>query len=340
MPGVDPGGHVRIGGQRDRSPQRHEHVAAVRGHRQEIRRRIHRQLVDELNPVDHLVGARVHHPEEVAPPVGNPEEAVLPRDRRAVRVGVLLVALVEDHRRRRRVRRLRGRRELRQREDVEVGLIEIGGRAAARVDVHLAQRLGAETAVAVDERLVVLGDDLHRRRLAVHHEEAAAAQRDEREAAGGFGDRADRRVVRPESRRLAGQPGRRRAVGQIDPRRRVEPEVVLFVVGQDPLEQLAVLVGDRHVGAVGRRRRHVRLADAADARRRADALDRLARIRLDEEHVPGRHERDDDVRLGGIDGDHVRPHGGRARSAPGTASSPRRPDRSARPSGAGSSGAD
>ena len=89
-------------------------------------------------------------------------------------------------------------------------------------------------------------------------------------------------------------------------------EVVLLVVGEDPLEQLAVLVGDRDVGAVGRGRRHVRLADAADARRRADALDRLARIRLDEEHVPGRHERDDDVRLRGIDGDHVRPHGRRA----------------------------
>ena len=300
-------GHVGIGSERHRAAERHEDVAAVRRDRQQVGRRIDRQLVDQLDAVDDLIGTRVHDPEEVAATIGNPQESILPGERGAMRVGVLLIALVEDDGRCRRIRRAGSRRQLRQGEDVEVGLIQVRRRPTAGVDVHLSERFGAKASISVDEGLIVLGNDLHRRDLAVDDEQAAATERHEGELAGGIGDRANRRVVGAKLGRLALQAARRDAVGQVDHRRRVELKFILVVVGADALEELAVLIRDGDVGAIRRRRGHMGLSNTGDAGSRPNALDRLTRLGVDEEHVPGRDERHDDVRLQGVDRNHVRP---------------------------------
>ena len=101
-------------------------------------------------------------------------------------------------------------------------------------------------------------------------------------------------------------------VCQVDACRGVQHERVGRVVGVDPLEEFAVLVGDRDVSLVGRGNRKMHLTRAARADRRTYALHGLSRFGIDEQHVPRRDERDDCVSLGRVDGDHVRPHGVRA----------------------------
>ena len=77
-------------------------------------------------------------------------------------------------------------------------------------------------------------------------------------------------------------------------------ESVGRVVGADPLDQLAVLVRHYHVGAVGRRHGHVRLAGTAGPGSRPEAGHRLPGGAVHEQHVPGGHEGDDGVGLRGF----------------------------------------
>jgi hypothetical protein len=114
-------------------------------------------------------------------------------------------------------------------------------------------------------------------------------------------------VVRPERRILAERAARRRPARQVERGRRLEHERVRRVVGGDPLEQLAVLVRHDDVRLVGRRHRCVRLDADVHAR------ERRSRLRVEEEHVPGRDERENPVCLARVEEKHVGPHGRRAR---------------------------
>ena len=155
---------------------------------------------------------------------------------------------------------------------------------------------------------VVLGDDPHRRGLAVDDEETAAAQGDEAELARALDHGTDRCVVRAQHRVLAGGPVRRCAVGEVNTRRDIEHERVRRVVGVDPLEELPVLVGDGNVRLVRRGDREVHLASATVSDRCADAVDRRPACRVEEDDMPRGDERDDRVRLGSVDRQHVRSH--------------------------------
>ena len=187
------------------------------------------------------------------------------------------------------------------------------GQAGPAVHVHLVLHLHLPAAVVVDVGAVVLRHDPHGRGVVVDHEHAAATQRDEGEAAVAGGARTDRRVVRAQARVLAGRPARRGARGQVDRGRRLEGEDLPAVVRADALELLPVLVGDDQVTLIGGRPGGVRLGA------HVDALDRLAGVGVEEDHVPAGHEGQRRVGVAAgavvvaaVEDDHVRAHGDRS----------------------------
>jgi hypothetical protein len=113
-----------------------------------------------------------------------------------------------------------------------------------------------------------------------------------------------------ELRRLARQAVRCRAVREVERRFGLLHELVAPVIGGNPFELLAVLVGDEQVVVARRRPDGVSLACAARAHLGPEAADRPSLGGIEEDHVARGHEADDGVRVAMVvEHEHVRPHG-------------------------------